>query len=168
MPRGLDSIPISIKLLVGVIIESFLVLLATIFILVRCQAEEADDDQGHITDDSRDDVEEKKMPRWAERLSDLSQTCAEVFRARQISRPSRSRDGSLRPHKLTHQQVGLVTLASCGRRGDPEQHSARAPVAARGNVTFRLDSRQLDRVFFVLAFVGNTMFLVSLYLSFLY
>ena len=82
--------------------------------------------------------------------------------------PLAHRDGSLRPHKLTHQQVGLVTLASCGRRGDPEQHSARATVAARGNVTFRLDSRQLDRVFFVLAFVGNTMFLVSLHLSFLY
>nr|KAG5712651.1 hypothetical protein BaRGS_029706 [Batillaria attramentaria] len=42
MPRGLDSVPNTLKLLIGVIVESLLVLLATIVVLRKYQKEEKD------------------------------------------------------------------------------------------------------------------------------
>ncbi|KAL8599522.1 hypothetical protein ACOMHN_065961 [Nucella lapillus] len=108
MPRGLDTVPATMKLLVGVLVESLLVLLATVLVMCR-----------HHSIESTDKISPKSS----------------------MLTESSSRNGFSSSQRSTKQPLwNRASSTECQRQ-------------------FCWDVLKLDRIFFLVAFIINTIFL---------
>ncbi|KAK7506629.1 hypothetical protein BaRGS_00002104 [Batillaria attramentaria] len=142
MPRGLDSFPATIKLLICVMMESLLSLFATIIILRRFHQEQASSiRQGHQGETNR-------PSRESTRLSSAPGAPTSQFCCR----------GNPRAYVVN----------DTSQEFKPEEKAANkkeADVSGEGRQkSFRLTSHWLDRICFWVACVGNTTFLLAIIL----
>lgn len=147
MPRGLDSVPSTMKLLIGVIVQSLLVLLATILVLRRHHQEQQRRQQKE-NDDSRQDP----PPRAS------------------VKATRRAVHGKLvrffLPGNTTNTIVSSYTENTGSCRTPDKTASSASDVFSSSDAALsreqggsRCSAEYLDRVFFALAFLSNTAFL---------
>ena len=147
MPRGLDSVPATMKLLIGVVVQSLLVLLATLFVMSRDRQQ---DDV--ITADAHPPFEghwvgsEKRNSTRIINSPDVFVLRQESTQRGQATVGDKNSDTKVSPG-MSEYTPPIATLLAGGddRRG-----------------CLRMTTRSLDRVLFLLAFTANVMFLCSL------
>ena len=152
MPRGLDSVPATMKLLIGVIVQSLLVLLATLFVMSRDRQQ---DDV--ITSDadppSEGHWEGSESTSWsrARNRADIFVNSKESTQRGQAAVEHKSFDTKVSPG-MSEYTKPIATLLAGGddRRG-----------------CMQMTTRSLDRVLFLLAFTANVVFLGSLFADWL-
>ena len=174
MPRGLDSVPNSMVLLVGVMVESLLVLLATLFVLRRFHGEQTTTGGCKVSDEV------------AYRWTDESRSIALVAESVEIAHLS----GDLKTDETNpsnRSRVSSDTSDNCTTTSEKQQSlfnfakpkiristifQPRTPLEvvatskankAASTPTFPMTAHQLDWAFFVVAFVANTIFFIALY-----
>ena len=174
MPRGLDSVPNSMVLLVGVMVESLLVLLATLFVLRRFHGEQTTTDGCKVSDEV------------AYRWTDESKSIALVAESVKVAHLS----GDLKTDETNprhRSRVSSDTSNNCTTTSEKQQSlfnfpkqkiristiiQPRTPLEvvatskanrAASTPTFPMTAHQLDWAFFVVAFVANTIFFIALY-----
>ena len=143
----LDSVPATMKLLIGVVVQSLLVLLATLFVMSRDR--QVDD---VITSDAQspseghwEGSESKSWSRTTNR-ADIFVSSKESTQRGQAALGDKNSDTKLSPG-MSEYTPPIPTLLAGGddRRG-----------------CLRMTTRSLDRVLFLLAFTANVFFLGSL------
>ena len=161
MPRGLDSMPKTMKLLVGVIVENLLILLATLFVMARndserdhserassevvsSQVQTSSPEQGHAAAEGH--VSARVQP-YASHVFDENNArgrlpCTDETTAKRLN-----------------DEVGHASMAP---RGSP---SCFGLTGSCVNGCLKVTAKRLDRLFFILAFVGNAVFLSVLLLE---
>ena len=152
MPRGLDSVPATMKLLIGVIVQSLLVLLATLFVMSRDRQQ---DDV--ITSDadppSEGHWEGSESTSWsrARNRADIFVNSKESTQRGQAAVENKSFDTKVCPG-MSEYTPPIPTLLAGGddRKG-----------------CMQMTTRSLDRVLFLLAFTANVVFLGSLFADWL-
>ncbi|XP_076459844.1 neuronal acetylcholine receptor subunit alpha-7-like [Babylonia areolata] len=135
MPRGLDTVPATMQLMAGVVVESFLVLLCTLFVLVRHHGSRPDG------------AERDSLPRADSQAGDVT-TCGHTGHLAEKAGVSEGDNINGAGPEVT----GVIPDA-----GLEWARAARQPGGkgrARHNSTVLL-----DRVLFVVMFVANTLFL---------
>ena len=144
MPRGLDSVPKTMKLLIGVMLESLLILLATLLVLTR------------------DDRES----------SSCGVACPEV-RTSYCKEGQAPAEGSASASALSYSHNAPDTVETTAKRSNEVVHASGVPRGSPScsgltgsyfNGCLKVTAKRLDRFFFVLAFVGNAVFLSVLLL----
>ena len=152
MPRGLDSVPATMKLLIGVVVQSLLVLLATLFVMSRDRQQ---DDV--ITSDAHPPFEDH----W------------EGSRKRRSSRATNSTDIFVFRQESTQRGQAAVGDKSSDTKVSPGMSEYAPPiptVLAGGDDRrgcLRMTTRSLDRVLFLLAFTANFVFMGYLFADWL-
>ncbi|KAK7491392.1 hypothetical protein BaRGS_00017370, partial [Batillaria attramentaria] len=141
MPRGLDIVPNTMKLLIGVILESLIVLLATIIVLRRSHNQVAKDKRewngsSQTTCESR----RKLSPDEVEEVTTSKLCCTKDPRVKTVR----------------------VAPAPGLQNWEGQEERKNRPSSKTDTRRPRPTAEQLDRVFFVLTFVGNTIFLATL------
>ena len=152
MPRGLDSVPATMKLLIGVIVQSLLVLLATLFVMSR------DRQQDDVITSDADPPSEGHWEGSESTSWSRARNRADVF---VNSKESTQRGQAAVEHKSFDTKVSS---------GMSEYTPPIATLLARGDDRrgcLRMTTRSLDRVLFLLAFTANTVFLGSLFADWL-
>ena len=148
MPRGLDSVPATMKLLIGVIVESLVVLLATLFVMWRFHAEQVNVDADASTVSFQSD---DKAISKGDSVDDAKD-----------ARPSGNKEddllGSNGKGGYTS-EVNVDTMTKRAEKGGPEIGGTTSPPGGCSRMT----AQRLDRVFFCLATVANTTFLMAVF-----
>ena len=150
MPRGLDSLPAAMKLLVSVMLESLHVLLATLFVtcpVSHQQAEEATQTQG--ARGSRQELPEDT-------------TDSNPFVGRTVSPSSlESRKNPTKP-VFSGGERRACRVAPCGGEAEDVGHftdDVVPPAAWKQRSGFQVTQQLVERALFVLAVLTNTLFL---------
>ena len=175
MPRGLDSVPNSMVLLVGVMVESLLVLLATLFVLRRFHGEQATTGGCKVSDEV--------AYRWTDESGRSIELVAESVKVAHLSGDLKTDETNPR-HRS---RVSSDTSNNCTTTSEKQQRLFNCPkpkiristiieprtplevVAtskankAASTLTFPMTAHQLDWAFFVVAFAANTIFFIALY-----
>ncbi|KAL8599523.1 hypothetical protein ACOMHN_065962 [Nucella lapillus] len=133
MPRGLITVPATMKLLVGVLVESLLVLLATVLVVWRHHSQET-------------------------AAKDPSPSPHPVSSLRQSSKPCQEGTVSDGMNGEEKSQPQIEAFAMVSTAGNTERPASRMP--GRQHLW---DAQKLDRIFFALGFVSNTVFLLGLF-----
>ena len=175
MPRGLESVPNSMLLLVVVMVESLLVLLATLFVLRRFHGEQAA--TGSY------DISEEVTYQWKDESTKSTDAAAEGVksasrRSEQKTDDTEPKDGrrvssnsashcitasEQNPSKIPKPRIHVKSyLPTCAPLAFVRASKA-SEVASK--LTFPFKAHQLDWVLFTVAFVANTIFLITLYVS---
>ena len=168
MPRGLDSVPNSMVLLVGVMVESPLVLLATLYVLRRSQGEQATTGAYETSDDvthRRNDGSAKSTEMATEDVKPVRTTdekdpnhCRRVL----AENPNSVTTGS--------EKEGWTMLRKSNMRDDSYFQPCTSLAFVRAlksdeaasKLTFSVKALQLDWAFFTVTCVGSSIFLVIL------
>ena len=143
MPRGLDSVPATMKLLIGVIVQSLLVLLATLFVMSRDrQVDDVNTSDAHPPSEGHWEGSEKKNSSRATNSTDVFVFRHESTQRGQAAVGDKNSDTKVSPG-MSEYTPPIPTLLAGGddRRG-----------------CLRMTTRRLDRVLFLLAFIGNVFF----------
>ncbi|KAL8590746.1 hypothetical protein ACOMHN_064849 [Nucella lapillus] len=152
MPRGLDSTPLSVKLLIEVIVESVLVMLATLLVLkiFHDEQETSAVSGSNPEQDSRDD----------------DQDPIKQLELNNAGAPPHTTELHPQPLQDPPKPRG-AWLSSRSQSVTPLDRAGRASRAARCFAMRGLTSHQLDIILFVIFFAGNSIFLVALLYPFL-
>ncbi|XP_070179522.1 acetylcholine receptor subunit beta-like 1 [Littorina saxatilis] len=134
MPRGLDSLPNLMKLLLGVIVQSLIVLLGTIVVLHLHYHQERCDDHNRKTTDKNNRSEESNSS------SDGNNEC--MVSLIDAGNPPQKVTRTARRHQG---QVAPVPMSQ-----NPRKATKRARWVPQ--------AKNLDHIFFAMAFIGNSMF----------
>ena len=177
MPRGLDSAPNCMVLLVGVMIESLLVLLATLFVLRRFHGEQGTTGGG--------DVSEEVTYRWNEESTKSSEAATEDVKSANPSSDQKTDEmDSNHCHRVSNDNANN-SITKCGKKQALRQTpKARvhvdsylpscAPLAfvraskaseVASKLSSSMKAHQLDWALFTVTFVANSIFLITLYVS---
>ena len=147
MPRGLDSVPATMKLLIGVIVQSLLVLLATLFVMSRDrQVDDVNTSDAHPPSEGHWEGSEKKNSSRATNSTDVFVFRHESTQRGQAAVGDKNSDTKVSPG-MSEYTPPIPTLLAGGddRRG-----------------CLRMTTQRLDRVLFLLAFIVNVVFFGSL------
>ena len=175
MPRGLDSVPNSMVLLVGVMVESLLVLLATLFVLRRFHGEQTTTGGYQIPDSI--------IVQWSGDSGGPTEMATECMESARLSGAHKtdpsflSRGWKSDPNHCTmtfEKQPNVTKFPKSTIHDNKSYVQPSAPLAckftrasksskAASRLTFSMRSHQLDWVLFTVAFVANTIFLLVLY-----
>ena len=147
MPRGLDSVPATMKLLIGVVVQSLLVLLATLFVMSR-DRQQHDVNTSDAHPPSAGHWEGSDSTSWSRERNraDIFVSSKESTQRGQAAIGDKNSDTKVSPG-MSEYTKPIATLLAGGddRRG-----------------CLRMTTRGLDRVLFLLAFTANVVFLGSL------
>ena len=147
MPRGLDSVPATMKLLIGVVVQSLLVLLATLFVMSRDrQLDDVITSDAHPPSEGHWEGSESKSWSRAINYADIFVSSKESTQRGQAAVGDKSSDTKVSPGMSEYTKPIPTLLAGRDDR--------------RG--CLRMTTRSLDRVLFLLAFTVNVVFLGSL------
>ena len=152
MPRGLDSVPATMKLLIGVVVQSLLVLLATLFVMSRDrQQDDVITSDAHPPPEGHWDGSEKRRSLRTTNSTDVFVFRQESSQRGQAAIGDKNSDTKVCPG-MSEYTPPIATLLAGGddRRG-----------------CLRMTTRSLDRVLFLLAFTVNVVFLGSLFADWL-
>ena len=147
MPRGLDSVPATMKLLIGVIVQSLLVLLATLFIMSRDrQQDDVITSDAYPPSEGHWEGSESKSWSRARNRADIFVNSKESTQRGQAAVGDKNSDTKV-SSGMSEYTKPIATLLAGGddRKG-----------------CLRMTTRSLDRVLFLLAFTANIVFLGSL------
>ena len=167
MPRGLDSVPNLMKLLLGVIIQSLIILCSTIIVL-RYWHHRNKHPGRHEAATSRQAVDaapRKDNSGPANLISATDTTTA----ARAENNTKKDGHSSLVARKVCCSKVfpACEALVSPGLGNETDSDAKgdnRGPIAVKAASGWgSLKARHLDGAFFLVAFLGNTGFLLSLF-----
>ena len=160
MPRGLDTLPSTMKILVGLIVGSFFELIATLIVMYRFHREQAgqEKDDSHATDENSG----RKIPNGYE-LSARDHEDVKTIVDTNIN-PISNGDGANSAH------LGFLLRGNSnpsrvfpGFGVSKKICKAEARTRKRKSMwelfRFQLNAERLDHVLFVVAFVGNSVFL---------
>ena len=152
MPRGLDSVPATMKLLVGVVVQSLLVFLATLFVMSRdCQQDDVITADAHPAAEGHWEGSERKSWSRAINYADIFVSSNESTQRGQAAVGDKSSDTKV-SSGMSEYTPPIPTLLAGG------DYRRRC---------LRMTTRSLDRVFFLLAFTANVVFLGSLFADWL-
>ena len=151
MPRGLDSVPATMKLLIGVILESLLVLLATLFVMTRGRGpQEAGDEV--LTSAARPRFQAQRGGGGSDdRSSSTAANPAGLFvQGKESAQRWKAADSKVSP---------VVS-----------EDAPSFPTQAEGNNApsrwwRQMSTQRLDRLLFLLSFFANIVFLASLFVD---
>ena len=152
MPRGLDSVPATMKLLIGVIVQSLLVLLATLFVMSRDrQVDDVNTSDAHPPSEGHWEGSEKKNSSRATNSTDVFVFRHESTQRGQAAVGDKNSDTKVSPG-MSEYTPPIPTLLAGGddRRG-----------------CLRMTTQRLDRVLFLLAFIVNFVFWGSFFADWL-
>ena len=184
MPRGLDSVPATMKLLIGVIVQSLVVLVATLFVMWRFHAEQATADVAPSTSSSRSDgkmiVREDVMGDAEEArpagnkeanllggdgeggITQVVKKVAAMTESSKEQGPEMGGTTSLpEPERRYHVQVvkKVAAVIETAKEQGPEMGGTTSLPERR----YHLTAQCLDRIFFFFATVANTIFLLLVF-----
>ena len=147
MPRGLDSVPATMKLLIGVVVQSLLVLLATLFVMSRDrQQDDVNTSDAHPPSEGHWEGSESKSWSRAINRADIFVSSKASTQRGQAAVGDKSSDTKVCPRMSEYTKpIPTVLAGGDDRRG-----------------CLRMTTRSLDRVLFLLAFTANIVFLGSL------
>ena len=148
MPRGLDSVPATMKLLIGVVVQSLLVLLATLFVMSRDhQQDDVITADAHPPSEGHWEGSESKSWSRAINRADIFVSSNESTERGQAAVGDKSSNTKVSPGMSEYTKPIPTVLAG----GDNRRRC------------LRMTTQSLDRVFFLLAFTANVVFLGSLF-----
>ena len=146
MPRGLDSVPATMKLFVGVVMESLVTLVATLFVMWQFHSQTdtsitvsppSESDSKEPKEEASEDIKKPPQPNAQPVCIDLrANSCA-----RQV-------------------QVAPLTTSYCGQ-GLKSSGATFDGVLKR---VFSMPAERVDRIFFALFFMAKTIFISFLYM----
>ena len=171
MPRGLETVPNSMLLLVVVMVESLLVLLATLFVLRRFHGEQA-------TTGSYD-ISEEVTYQWKDESTKSNEAAAEDLKSASRRSDRKTDDTEPKDGRRVSSNSASNCITASEQNPKPRIHVKSylptcAPLAfvraskaseVASKLSFPLKAHQLDWVLFTVAFVANTIFLITLYVS---
>ena len=153
MPRGLDGVPKTMKLLLGVIVESLLILLATLLVMARDDTVRAS--SGGV------------CPEVSARSDKQGQASEESSMSEKTSSVSVRLFGRRRSNKTIptineeiHKKAPTDTV---DRISTFSEDTPSFPGLTTRRPKLEVTAKRLDRLFFVLAFFGNLVFLCALF-----
>ena len=147
MPRGLDSVPATMKLFVGVVLESLVILVATLFVLYRFYAQSD-------TNTSAPTLRDLSPQSETEAVKETS------FDTEEPQQPD-AKQTSVGPCSTGVAKVSPLINNYC------RQESNRSGTFFTGisKCVFCMSAQRLDRILFGVFFVANTVFLSLLYIT---
>ena len=157
MPRGLDSVPTSMLLLVGVMVESLLVLLATLVVLRRFHAQQAAGGRHHTPDDATNPWNDDSV-----KATEMATEGVESARLSGGDQKTHEVDPSHRRRISSSNNPNTLITTGDKQKGLIKFPKSKA-IEAASRLTSLLRASQLDWVLFAVAFAGNTVFLIVLY-----
>jgi len=149
MPRGLDSVPATMKLLIGVIVQSLVVLVATLFVMWRFHAEQATADVVPSTSSSRSDG--KMIVR------------EDVMGDAEDARPAGNKEANLLGGDGEGGITQVVKKVAAMTESSKEQGPEMGGTTSLPERRYYLTAQCLDRIFFFFATVANTIFLLLVF-----
>ena len=160
MPRGLDTLPSTMKILVGLIAGSFVQLIATLIVMYRFHREQAEQekDDSHATDV----ISDRKITNRCE-LSASDREYVETTVDTNINPVSNA--GGANPTPIGSLLRGNSNLSRVFPDFGESKKTHKTEAWTRKYKSmwelfrFQLNAERLDRVLFVVTFVGNSVFL---------
>ena len=153
MPRGLDGVPKTMKLLLGVLVESLLILLATLLVMARDDTVRASSGDACPGVPARSDEKGE-----ASKQSSVSTTTP--FSVRMSDRKGTHRTMPTASEYISKKVLGSTAVNTLTLSRDTSPYPA---LTTPRRPKLQVTAKRLDRLFFVLAFLGNFAFLCVLF-----
>ena len=150
MPRGLDSVPTTMKLFVGVVLESLVILVATLFVMW----------QFHSQSDPSVTVSAPSEVPFQSESNDLKEETSKNTKKPQQPNAQPVVTGLCASNSTRPVQVAPLATSHCRQ----ESKSSGATFAARFlKRVLSMPAERMDKIFFALFFVANTVLISLLY-----